>query len=134
MALSKSRTLTVHHAPPFSPAPQKNSGNIKLDALPPRLQEQLAAFDVDGDGDLSVAEVARAVEMYKAANQRARHLAWLASGLLVALLAIIAITFGVTYASSMAVVQATKGACAMARAVHAARASMALTPPPPARP
>jgi hypothetical protein len=80
---------------------------------------------VDGDGDLSVAEVARAVEMYKAANQRARHLAWLASGLLVALLAIIAITFGVTYASSMAVVKATKGACAMARAVHAPRASRA---------
>ena len=89
------------HAPLPTPSPQqRESGNVKLDALPPRLQEQLKAFDVDGDGDVSISEIARAAELYAASRKQVKNLRRVVLLLFVALAVVVGVAFGLTYASA----------------------------------
>jgi hypothetical protein len=65
-------------------------------------------FDSDGDGSLSVAELMRGVELYKASQKKVKNLTYAVTGLFVALIVVCGVAFGLTYASSLQAIQATK--------------------------
>jgi len=98
----------LEHAAHMLAEYRKTEGNVRLDTLPPRLQKQLAHFDVDGDGDISIAEIARAAELYLAARSQVKNLRRWIGVLILALIAVAAVAFGLTYASARAAIAATK--------------------------
>lgn len=65
-------------------------------------------FDADGDNRLSTSELLRAVELYKASQQKLKNMTYLVIALIIAMIVVCGVAFGLTYASSLASIKATK--------------------------